>query len=102
MGKYQALVDLSLGANFYVNAGEQFSDTDSRVPIGWEPPCHAVSPLDADAVNKVWLMGPQLPRASRGKLSSHGGNQCRDGLAVKLPLLQVRGGTEPLQKACGH
>ena len=63
MGKYQALVDLSLGANFYVNAGEQFSDTDSRVPIGWEPPCHAVSPLDADAVNKVWLMGPQLPES---------------------------------------
>jgi hypothetical protein len=63
MGKYQALVDLSLGANYYVNAGDTVDTSDTRVPIGWIPPANAVSPLDADGVNKLFLAGPQVNAA---------------------------------------
>jgi len=60
MAKWLALADLSVGANYYVNAGETVDTADPRVPVGWVGPCHAVSPLDAAAVNAYWLQGPQL------------------------------------------
>jgi hypothetical protein len=64
VGTYRALVDLWLPGNLYVLAGDTINDTGSGpgwpVPSGWILPCHAVDPLDGDAVTKVWKAGPQL------------------------------------------
>lgn len=61
MATYQALVDISVGS-VYIEAGTTFTDVGpgAAVPSTYIPPCHAVNPLDADALNKIWLTGPQL------------------------------------------
>ena len=59
MAKYRAIADLSLGANWYVNAGETIDTSDSRLSPGWIPPAGACDPIDAGAVAAYTAAGPQ-------------------------------------------
>jgi hypothetical protein len=60
MPQYRALVDLFvMPGNIYVQAGDIVFDGPGGVlPNGWIPPAGAVDPLDPQAVQNFWTIGP--------------------------------------------
>jgi hypothetical protein len=55
MARYRALTDLTLPSGDYVQAGTEF-DAGADYP----PPTHACQPLDAEAGELYWQVGPRL------------------------------------------
>jgi len=61
MATYRALTDLYLASGVYVQAGTTFSDSGpgALIPTNWQPPTNAVDPIDPDAVQRYWQVGPR-------------------------------------------
>jgi hypothetical protein len=55
MARFQALTDIYLPTGVYIQAGTSFD-----APAGWPPPTHAVQPLDPDAMQAYWQVGPRF------------------------------------------
>src|SRR5262249_31621570 len=51
--KFRAITDLYLNNGVYVMAGDTFD-----APTGWVPATHACDPMDADAVDAYFAVGP--------------------------------------------
>ena len=55
MPKYRALTDLTLPNGLYIDAGSEF-----EIDASWPPAVHACQPLDPDAVEAYYNVGPML------------------------------------------
>jgi hypothetical protein len=66
MASYRCLTDLFLPAPEcrYASAGDILSDHpgpgEIPIPVGWSPPTHACDPLDPDALERYWEVGPRF------------------------------------------
>jgi len=69
MTQYVAMTDLWLPGNIYAPALSVLSDVIPTpagmlpIPVGWPPPCQAVSPADSAALTAVFNQGPRLSAA---------------------------------------
>lgn len=53
--RFRALTDLTLPSGEYIQAGSEY-ETDAT----YLPPTHACQPLDPDAIEAYWNVGPRL------------------------------------------
>ena len=69
MANYRLLAPHYIGTRYF-EAGEVVSDTGAGalLPAGW-PPTLGCDPLDADAIQKLWDVGPGLVAGARSWLA---------------------------------